>query len=115
MRKSKLEAYEEILKTIAEQPSILSAIAYACNMDCTGLQERLEFLIENHLVEEKILGKKTCYSITMRGATVLKTLTVTRLLERLQTTVKIADETLSSIQELDNPQKVKAVAKSKKI
>ncbi|MCW4024511.1 MAG: hypothetical protein NWF01_05690 [Candidatus Bathyarchaeota archaeon] len=114
MRKSKLETYEEILKALAEQPSTLSAIAFSCNMDCTILQQRMEFLIESQLVNEVIMGKKCCYAITPRGATVLKTLTVTRLLERLQSTVKLADETLCSLEAIDNAQKLNVAGKSKK-
>jgi predicted transcriptional regulator len=114
MRKSKLEAYQEILTAIAEQSASLSNIAYTCNMDCAGLMGKMDFLIENQLVEEQIIGKKTCYAITKRGVTVLKTLTVTRLLERLQTTVKVADETLAAISKLDTPKKEKVAAKNKK-
>ena len=115
MRKSKLEAYQEILKTLAEQPSTLSAVAYVCNMDCTYLSGRLVFLIENQLVEEITLGKKTCYFITRRGVTVLKTLTLSSLLERLKTTdVKAADETLPVVSKLDKPKKQKVEAKNKK-
>jgi predicted transcriptional regulator len=112
MRKSKLEAYQEILKAIAEQPSTLSTIAYNCNMDCTYLAGSLSFLIENQLVQEHAVGKKTCYSITHRGVAVLKTLTVSSLLERLQTTVKAADETLAVISTLDMPKKKKVEAKN---
>jgi predicted transcriptional regulator len=114
MRKSKLESYEEILKTIADQPLTLSNIAFACNTDCTILQQRMEFLIESQLVNEAIIGKKCSYTITPRGATVLKTLTVTRLLERLQATVKLADETLCSLEALDTAQKLNVAEKSKK-
>jgi predicted transcriptional regulator len=115
MRKSKLEAYQEILKAIAEQPSNLSSIAYNCNMDCTYLAGRLSFLIENQLVDEITLGKKTCYFITKRGVTVLKTLAVSSLLERLQTkNVKVADETLPAVFKLDKPKKQKVEAKNKK-
>jgi predicted transcriptional regulator len=114
MLKSKLEVYQEILKAIAEQPSTLSAIAYVCNMDCTYLSGRLVFLIENQLIEDQLVGKKTCYSITKRGVAVLKTLTVSSLLERLQTTTKAFDENLGTISALDKPKKIKVEAKNKK-
>jgi predicted transcriptional regulator len=114
MRKSKLEAYQEILSAIAEKPKSLSNIAYTCNMDCTHLLGKMEFLIENQLVEEQVVGKKTSYCITRRGVTVLKTLTVTQLLERIQTTVKVADETLAVISSLDAPKKIETAAKNKK-
>jgi predicted transcriptional regulator len=114
MRKSKLEAYQEILKAIAEHPATLSAIAYTCNMDCAGLEGKMDFLIENQLVEKQVAGKKTGYSITRRGVTVLKTLTVTRLLEQLQTTVKEADRTLTAISSLNMPEREKVAAKNKK-
>jgi predicted transcriptional regulator len=114
MRKSKLESYEEILKTIAQHHSTLPAIAFACNMDCTILKQRLEFLIESQLVKEEIVSTKSSYTITPRGVTVLKTLTVTRLLERVQSTVKLTEETLCSLETIDKPQKLNVAAKSKK-
>jgi predicted transcriptional regulator len=107
MRKSKLETYQEILKTIAEQPSTLSEVAYVCNMDCTYLSGKLVFLIENQLIEKQTGGKKTYYSITKRGIAVLKTLTASSLLEHLQKTVKATDENLEAISTLDMPKKSK--------
>ncbi|HLE74425.1 MAG TPA: winged helix-turn-helix domain-containing protein [Candidatus Bathyarchaeia archaeon] len=97
MRKSKLELYEDVLHALAKKPLTIDSIAYECNMDCVALRQRLDFLVKNRLVEEKNYKKKTVYALTRRGLAIHKTLTITRRLEKLQTTIKMIDEALQAL------------------
>ena len=97
MRRSKLELYEDILTALAYKHLTVDAIAYACNMDCFALSQRLDFLLKSGLVEEKNYKNKTRYALTHRGLAIFKTLTITRRLEKLQTTTSGVDETLKMI------------------
>ena len=97
MRKSKLELYEDILTALADKRLTVDAIAYACNMDCIALRQRLDFLLKSGMVEEKIYKKQTRYALTRRGLAIYKTLAITRRLEKLQTTIKNVDEALKML------------------
>jgi predicted transcriptional regulator len=109
MRRSKLELYEDILNALANKALTVDSIAYACNMDCIALRQRLNFLMKSGLVEEKRYKKKTRYALTRRGLAIFKTLTITRRLEKLQTTVKKIDEALQALPALSeyNEEKTK--------
>jgi predicted transcriptional regulator len=109
MRRSKLELYEHILTALADKHLTVDAIAYACNMDCIALRQRLNFLAKNGMVEENNYRKKTRYALTRRGLAIFKTLTITRRLEKLQTTIKNVDEALKMIPALSeyNEEKTK--------
>jgi predicted transcriptional regulator len=100
MRRSKLELYEDILTALADRHLTVDAIAYVCNMDCISLRQRLEFLLKHGLVEERNYKKKTRYALTRRGLAIFKTLTITKRLEKLQTTMKKIDEALQAIPSL---------------
>lgn len=115
MQRSKLELYEEILYALVRKHITVDAIAYTCNMDCVALRQRLQFLLENGLVEEKNFGKRTCYIITRRGLAIFKTLTLTKRLEKLQTNMKKIEEALQAIPSLSeyNAEKAKRQKKSK--
>lgn len=97
MRRSKLELYEDILTALVNRPLTVDLIAYACNMDCFALRQRLEFLLKNGLVEERNYQKKKRYALTRRGLAIYKTLSLTKHLEKLQTNMKKIDEALQSI------------------
>jgi predicted transcriptional regulator len=97
MRRSKLELYEDILTALVDRRLTVDAVAYACNMDCIALSQRLDFLVKNGMVEEKIYKKQTRYALTRRGLAIYKTLTITRRLEKLQTTIQNVDEALKMI------------------
>jgi len=96
MRRSKLELYEDVLHALVKKPLTVDSIAYECNMDCIALRQRLDFLVKNGLVEENH-KKKTFYALTKRGLSIYKTLTITRRLEKLQTTTKMIDEALEAL------------------
>ena len=74
MRRSKMEMYLDILKTLAQKgPLKLTHIMYKSNVNCCVLKEYLDFLIQQKLVEEKTLTKeRIVYEITEKGLTVLK-------------------------------------------
>jgi len=74
MRRSKMEIYLDILKTLAKKgPLKLTHIMYKANVNCSVLKEYLNFLIQQKLVEEKALRKeRIIYEITQKGLTVLK-------------------------------------------
>jgi len=97
MRRSKLELYEAILNALVNKALTVDSIAYACNMDCIALRQRLNFLIQSGLVEERCYGKKTRYALTRRGLAIFKTLALTKHLERLQTNMKRIEEALQAI------------------
>jgi predicted transcriptional regulator len=99
MRRSKLELYEDVLHALANKPLIVDSIAYECNMDCVALRQRLDFLVKNGLVEENY-KKKTLYALTKRGLSIHKTLTITRRLEKLQTTSKMIGDALQALPSL---------------
>lgn len=94
MRRSKLETYEAILETLVKKPLAIDRLAYEANMDCAVLKQRLEFLLRNSLIEERIRHEKTFYALTERGVTVLKTLNFQKYLERIATTIRTMDEAL---------------------
>ena len=115
MRRSKLELYEDILYALVNKHLTVDAIAYACNMECVALRQRLEFLLKNGLVEEKNFRKRTCYALTRRGLAIFKTLALTKRLEKLQTTMKKIDEALQAIPSLSeyNAEKAKREKQNK--
>jgi predicted transcriptional regulator len=101
--KSKLEHYEDILKALADEPLTIDAIAYQSNMDCVNLTQRLKFLIENDMVQERNYEKKTLYAITARGLAIYNTLNLTKRLEKLQTIVKFMDREVQTVPNISKP------------
>lgn len=97
MRKSKLECYEEILGTLVKKPLTIDKIAYETSMECTVLKQRLNFLMKNSLVEERVSGKKTAYGITERGLAVYRTLSFQKYLEKVASTIRTMDEAIHVI------------------
>jgi predicted transcriptional regulator len=97
MAKSKLENYEDLIEALIGRYLSVDGLAFACNMDCVAVNQRLGFLIKNELVEEKRCHNKTLYTLTKRGITIQRTLAVAKRLERLKATVKVADETLVTL------------------
>ncbi len=74
MRRSKLEMYGVILQVLSQRgPLKLTHIMYKANVNCSVLNEYLDFLLKQQLVEERAAKKnRTLYAITQRGITVLK-------------------------------------------
>jgi predicted transcriptional regulator len=113
MRRSKLELYEAILNALVNKALTVDSIAYACNMDCVALRQRLNFLMKNGLVEEKSYRKKTRYTLTPRGLAIFQTLALTKSLEKLQTSRKRIDEALQAIPSLSEYNAEKAKRKKR--
>ncbi|MEM3627257.1 MAG: winged helix-turn-helix domain-containing protein [Candidatus Bathyarchaeia archaeon] len=97
MRRSKLEAYQEILGVLAKKPLSIDMLAYEANMDCIILKQRLDFLIKNKLVKEQTSKKKIVYSITERGLSVIRFLNSEERLKAAVNTIKRMDEVLQRI------------------
>ena len=74
MRRSNLEMYIDILKVLSLRgPLKFTHIMYKANVNCGVLKTRLEFLMKQGLVNERILGEgRVVYSSTQRGVAVLK-------------------------------------------
>ncbi len=102
MAKSKLENYEDIIAALVGRYLSVDSLAFACNMDCVAVNQRLGFLIKNGLVEEKQCHDKTLYALTKRGITVQRTLAITKTMDRLKITVKTNDETLGTVSGFSN-------------
>ena len=73
MRRSKLELHVAILNVLANKgPLKLTHIIYKANVNCSVLNEYIDFLIKQGLVEKQIIKKeRIVYSVTQRGRTVL--------------------------------------------
>ena len=97
MRRSKLESYEDVLGALVKKPLAIDGIAYKTNIDCVILRRRLDFLMENGLVKERILSKKILYAITERGIAVFKTLNFQKYLEMVANTIMAMDEAIHVI------------------
>jgi len=76
-------------------------------MDCIALRQRLEFLLTNGLVEITNFKRTECFALTRRGIAIFGTLTITKRLEKLQTTIKQLDEALHAIPALSEINKGK--------
>jgi predicted transcriptional regulator len=74
MRRSKLEMYIGILIVLAHKgPLKLTHIMYKANVNCSILNEYLNFLIKQGLVEKRIIEKEhIVFKVTQRGINVLK-------------------------------------------
>lgn len=97
MHRSKLESYEAILEALVRKPLAIDRIAYETGMDCSMLNRRLSFLVENGLIEERSLPKKTLYAVTERGVAVFKTLNFRRYLGKISDTLSAIDDAMQSI------------------
>jgi predicted transcriptional regulator len=74
MRRSKLEMYVDILEVLASKgPLKMTHIMYKANVNCKILKGYLDFLIDQGLIEEHVVGRsKVVYANTVRGVEVLK-------------------------------------------
>jgi len=94
VRRSKLETYEAILEALMKKPLDADRIAYETGLDCALVNQRLSFLMENGLVEERFLPKKTLYAITERGVSVFKTLNFSKYLEKVSHALSAIDDAI---------------------
>jgi predicted transcriptional regulator len=87
MRRSKLELYQDILEGLKNKPLSIDRLSYETSTDCAALNQRLNFLIQNNLVKEKMLKKGTVFAVSQRGLAVLKALDVQKHLEQVKNTI----------------------------
>ena len=92
MRRSKLELREAILAGLLKEPLAIDDIAFETTMDCTVLNQHLDFLIQHSLIEERLSGEKTLYAITERGIAVLKALNFQKYLQKVTNAIKTMDD-----------------------
>ena len=73
MARTKLERYIDILKTLSQNGSLkTSDVACETKINYNELKKYLEFLLTQGLVNhEKVSNKRTAYSITHNGISVL--------------------------------------------
>ncbi len=89
MPRSKLELFEDIIGVLSKKPLTIDEIAFECKTDLLMLQEKLDFLEKNRLVIDKVGADSLVqYCLTRTGVAVAKTLVITKLLEKLQTTAQ---------------------------
>ncbi len=74
MRRSKLEMCIDILNVLGQRgPLKLTHIMYKANINCSVLNEYIDFLIKQDLIEKRTIKKeRIVFEITQRGKTVLK-------------------------------------------
>jgi predicted transcriptional regulator len=97
VRRSKLETYEAILEALMKRPLDIDRISYETGLDFAVLNQRLSFLMENGLVEERFLPKKTLYAITERGVAVFKTLNFEKYLEKVSHALSAIDDAMHTL------------------
>ncbi len=97
MPRSKLENYEIIMQSLVGRYLSVDTLAFNCGMDCIAVSKRIDFLMKNGLIEEKKCHSKTLYALTKRGQSIQKALAITKLLDTLKVTVKVADEELTAV------------------
>lgn len=97
MRRSKLESYEAILEALVKEPQPIDHIAYETDIDCTVINKRLVFLIENGLVEERPLPDNTMFAITERGMAVFKTLNFRKYLEKISNSLSSINDAMQTL------------------
>lgn len=96
MRRSKLRLFEDILCSLHSRAKTIDEIAFNTNMECLALRLRLNFLLKNRLIEEKTGKKVVLYTLTPRGLSIYKTITITKRLEKLQTNLQKIQNNLES-------------------
>ena len=96
MRRSKLELYLEILEALKDKPLNVDCLSYETNIDCTALKQRLDFLVQNGLIKEKILKKGTLFAVSYRGLAVLKALNVQRHMEQVKEAMLAIEGTIQA-------------------
>ena len=101
MRNSKLKSYTNILEVLVNKSMTIDEIAYEIDVDCLILKHRLNFLLNNQVVEERKIEKKTMYAITEKGIAVVRTLNFTEYLGKIANDIRLIDEATEIIRKLD--------------
>lgn len=97
MRKSKLKCYEDIICVLYNKAKTIDEIAFNLNMDCLALQIKLDFLLENSLVEERQYNMVRAFALTKRGGAIFKTITISKQLAKLRNNLQKMDKTIQTV------------------
>lgn len=75
MRRSKLEIHLSIIRVLAQKgPLKLTHVMYKANVNCSVLKEYMDFLIQQNIVQERVMKKeRIVYELTEKGFAILKT------------------------------------------
>ena len=70
-----MEMHLSIIKTLAQKgPLKLTHVMYKANVNCSVLKNQIDFLIQQEIVQEKVLKKqKIVYELTEKGFSILRT------------------------------------------
>jgi predicted transcriptional regulator len=70
-----MEMHLSIIKTLAQKgPLKLTHVMYKANVNCSVLKNQIDFLIQQKIVQEKVLKKqKIVYELTEKGFSILRT------------------------------------------
>ena len=94
MRRSKLESYLKILKTLIGNSLTIDMLSFSTGMDCVALRQHLDFLIMNGLIEERTSRKKKMCAISAKGIAVLNALSSKEYFKEMRESVADVDETV---------------------
>jgi predicted transcriptional regulator len=92
-----MEIYESILESLVRKPLTNDQIAYEASIDCRAVSDRLDFLVQNCLVEDRIKADKTVYALTERGVMVLRTLSFKKYLVKVSETLHALDDAIQAL------------------
>jgi predicted transcriptional regulator len=71
-RRSKMEIYMDILKTVAEGRQKRTHIMYGANLDWYRVTDHIDSLIKQDFLKKKTEDGSICYTLTQRGKEVLE-------------------------------------------
>jgi predicted transcriptional regulator len=71
-RRSEMEIYMDILKTVAEGKIKRTHIMYGANLDWYRLSNHIDSLIKQDLLKKTTIDSSICYLLTQRGKEVLE-------------------------------------------
>jgi predicted transcriptional regulator len=112
VRRSRLEIYADIIRSLAKQSLTLDEIAYEVSTNCLTLQDKLDFLVNHDIVSFEISrDNRVFYVLTRRGVAIFRTFSITERLEKLQGKNKTSAEALRIVsvleqQDEEEPRKV---------
>ncbi len=100
MQKPLLESYECILAALVGKPLTFRILTYRSGLNNALLAKRLDFLVENGLIEERASDNRKIYAITEKGVAVFKALSFEKYIRQLGGTIQVVDEALQAIPEM---------------
>jgi predicted transcriptional regulator len=96
MRKSKLEVYQDILEGLKSKALSLDCLSYETGIDCRALRRKVNFLMENDLIRERVLKSEIRFALSSKGLAVLGALNVQKHFEIVKTALMAVEEPLQA-------------------